>query len=57
MDGDGFDGLDTNCLFDIAQTVKTELVDLSEGIGVLPVVLDDVDVVGGGQEAGEGRGL
>lgn len=40
-----------------SQTAQTELVDLLQGIGVLPVVLDHVDVVGGGQETGEGGRL
>lgn len=54
MHRDCLDGLYANSLFNVAETVKTELVDLSEGIGVLPVVLNDIDVVRGGQEASEG---
>lgn len=54
MAGDGLDGLHANCLFNVAQTVEPELIDCIEGIGVLPVVLDDVNVVGGGQKTGEG---
>lgn len=53
MDGDGLDGRDTYSSFDLAKTVKLELVDLRQGVWVLPVVLHDVDVVGGGEEAGE----
>ena len=37
-----------------AQAVQAELVDSSEGVGVLPVVLDDIDVVGGGEQASKG---
>ena len=40
-----------------SQATQTKLVDLLEGIWILPVVLDDVDVVGGGQEARKGRRL
>jgi hypothetical protein len=42
---DGLDGLYANGLFDIAETIETELVDLGQGVGILPVVLNDVDVV------------
>lgn len=45
MHRDSLDGLYADSLLNIAQTVKAELVDLSEGIWVLPVVLNDVDVV------------
>lgn len=51
------DGLDTNGFFNVAETVEAELVDLGESVGILPVVLNDVDVVGGCQEAGKGRCL
>jgi hypothetical protein len=57
MHRDCLDGLYADSFLNIAQTVKTELIDLGEGIWVLPVVLDDVDVVRGSQEASEGRGL
>jgi hypothetical protein len=30
-----------------SQAAQPELVDLAEGIRILPVVLDDVDVIGG----------
>lgn len=40
-----------------SQAAQAELVDPLEGIRVLPVVLDDVDVVGGGQQAGKGGRL
>jgi len=40
-----------------SQAAQAELVDFLEGVGVLPVVLDDIDVVGGGQETSEGRRL
>lgn len=57
MHRDCLDGLYADSLLDVAETVQTELVDLGEGIGVLPVVLNDIDVVRGGQEASEGRGF
>ena len=57
MHRDGLNGLHTDGFLDIAQTVETELIDLSEGIGVLPVVLNDIDVVRGSQEASESRRL
>lgn len=57
MNGDGFDGIDTDCALDFAQAVKLELVDLREGVGILPVVLYDIDVIGDGEEAGEGGGF
>lgn len=57
MHRDCLDGLYADSFLNIAQTVKTELIDLGEGIWVLPVVLNDVDVVRGSQEASEGRGL
>ena len=57
MDGDGFDRGDADGALDFAEAVKLELVDLAQGVGVLPVVLDDVDVVGDGEEAGEGGGF
>lgn len=40
-----------------SETIQSELVDLVQSCGVLEVVLDDIDVVGGGQEAREGRSL
>lgn len=54
MDGDGLDGLHTNGLFDVAETVETELIDCMQSIWVLPVILNDVNVIGGSQETGEG---
>ena len=40
-----------------SQAVQPKLVDALHGAGVLPVVLYDVDVVGGGEEAGKGAGF
>jgi hypothetical protein len=57
MDGDGFDWSDADGALDVAKAVKLELFDLAHGVRVLPVVLDDVDVIGDGQEAGEGGGF
>jgi len=37
-----------------SQAAQAKLIDLLQGIRVLPIVLDHVDVVGGGQETGEG---
>ena len=39
------------------QTAEPELIYLIESIGVLPVILDDIDVVGGCEETCEGRGM
>lgn len=36
-----------------SQTVQTELIDLVQRGGVLEIVLDDIDVVGGGQKTCE----
>jgi hypothetical protein len=55
MDRDSLDRLHANGFFNVAETVQTELIDLSESIGVLPVVLDDVDVVRGGEQASKSR--
>lgn len=40
-----------------SETIQSELVDLVQSCRVLEVVLDDIDVVGGGQEAGICRGF
>lgn len=40
-----------------SQAAQAKLVDLLQGIRVLPIVLDHVDVVGGGQKTGEGGRL
>lgn len=53
MYGYCFYGSDADGSFDFAEAVKLELVDLIQGVWVLPVVLDDIDVVGDGQQAGE----
>lgn len=57
MYGDGFDRLYANGLFNVAKTVETELIDLGQGVRILPVVLNDVDVIRSGQQAGKGRCL
>lgn len=49
MDGHGFDGGDAQGALDVAKAVEFELVDLREGVRVLPVVLYDVQVVGCGE--------
>lgn len=54
MRGNGLKRLDTNCLLDFAQRAESKLIDCAERVWVLNVVLDDVDVVGDGQEAGKG---
>jgi hypothetical protein len=36
-----------------SQTVQAELIDLVQRRGVLEIVLDDIDVVGGGQKTCE----
>lgn len=44
------------CMYDChrtSETAQTELVYLIKGIWILPIILDDVDVVRGGQEAGK----
>jgi hypothetical protein len=40
-----------------SQAAQAKLIDLLQGIRVLPIVLDHVDVVGGGQKTGEGGRL
>ena len=40
-----------------SQTAELELVDLIQGIGVLPIVLNDVYVVGCCEDTCEGRGI
>ena len=57
VDRHGFDGCDAYSALNIAEAAEFELVDLREGIGALPVVLHDVDVVRYGEEAGKGRGF
>lgn len=54
---DGFDGLYADGFFNVAETVETELIDLGQGVGILPVVLNDVDVIRSGQQTGKGRCL
>ena len=54
MDGDGLNRSNSKGFLDLGKTAQTELVDLCQGIGILPVVLDDIDVVGDSEEAGEG---
>lgn len=36
-----------------SQTVQAELIDLVQSGGVLEIVLDDIDIIGGGQQTGE----
>ena len=57
MDGDGFDGGDADGALDVAKAVKLERLDLVHRVRVLPVVLDDVDVVVHGEQACESRGF
>ena len=57
MDRDGLDGCDADGTLDFAKAVKLEPIDFIHGVWVLPVVLDDVDVVRDGQQAGEGGGF
>jgi hypothetical protein len=57
MDGDGLDRRDADGTLDFAKAIKLELLDLVHGVWVLPIVLDDVDVVRDGQQAGEGGGF
>ena len=57
MYADRFDLRGTNGLFDVTQRVECELVNLIELVRVLPVILDQVYVVGCGEEAGEGGGF
>lgn len=40
-----------------SKTVEPELIDLCKRIGVLPVVLNDVDVIGRCKQAGKRGGL
>lgn len=56
MDGDGFEWRDTDSPLDLAEAAQSELVDLCEGVGVLPVVLYYVDVVRDCEQACEGGG-
>lgn len=38
-----------------SETIEPELINLFQGRRVLKVVLDDVDVVGGGEQSSKGR--
>lgn len=40
-----------------SQAAQPELIDLAEGIWILPVVLYDVDVIGGREKTSKSRGL
>lgn len=40
-----------------SETIQSELIDLIQRGRVLEVVLNDIDVIGGGQQTGEGGGL
>ncbi len=40
-----------------AKAVELKLIDAIDRVGILPIVLDKVNVVGVGQQAGKGRGL
>lgn len=40
-----------------SQAAQPKLVDLAESIWILPVVLDDINVIGSSQEASESRGV
>lgn len=57
MDGHGLDRRDANGSFHFSQAAEFELINLRKGVWILPVVLYYVDVVGDGEETGEGRGL
>lgn len=56
VNGNGFNWCSANCLFDFAKGGEFEAVNFRELVWVLTVVLDNVDVIGGGEEAGEGGG-
>ena len=55
MRGDGLKRLDADGLLDVAQRAESKLVDCAERVWVLNVVLNDIDVVGRGEESSEGR--
>lgn len=57
MDRHGLDGLNAYRAFDVAEGGELEFADLMQSVGVLPVVLNDVEVVGDGEEATEGGGF
>jgi len=38
-----------------SKTVQPELIDLRQSVGVLPIILNDIDVVGSGEETSKGR--
>ena len=57
VDRDSFDGSDAQCTLNVAEAVQFELVDLGESVGVLPVILHYIEVVGCGEEAGIGGSL
>jgi hypothetical protein len=40
-----------------SQAAQPELIDLAKGIWILPVVLDNIDIIGGCKETSEGRGM
>lgn len=40
-----------------SETVQSELVDLRKRLWVLPIVLDDIDVIRDSKETGESRSL
>jgi hypothetical protein len=40
-----------------SQAAQSKLVYLAEGIWVLPVILDNVDIIGSGEEASKRRGM
>lgn len=54
MRGDGLKRLDADGLLNVAQRAESKLVDCAERVWVLNVVLNDIDIVGDGQEAGKG---
>jgi len=45
VNGNGLDSVDADCSLDLAEAVQLELIDLSECVWVLPVVLNEVDVI------------
>lgn len=57
MDRDSLDRGDADGALDVAKAIKLERLDLVHCVWVLPVILDDVDVVVDGEEAGEGGGF
>lgn len=53
----GLERLDANGLFNVTKGVEAELVDCAERIGVLHIILDHINVVGHGEQAGKGGGF